>query len=658
MMRTFPDRTNKVTLPLVARADGSPITAGAVNFYLIDDDGPNAGKWFRGSDDSWQASEAIAGAGTHKADGHWQRTIEAVAWKNMTSYTLYAKESGDLHIPISTKVLCRYGAPFDYPSDCAVFVPTTTSDALRGQALALALIAAGNLSPGGAGLSASNHATVLLPPGRYLTGAGFTLPAYVDMIALHPMEGGHRSYSDVDEIDGTTSLEQYRPPKTELYSADADVTTLTIVGPDTLTRGFGVGQISGDATGQYHAVYYSDADPVGTTQDMMYYWHRAPSSTGGGNERYPVAYKGNVKGSSSHCIANACAWRLLKTGGTIGSEFSLTGWWLEAGGRSFGGDYLLGDTTKRMHDCFLDHCYSFGGFGAETYGTASFSGCSSYGVPISSTCVFVDTWNGKCGYGLGALVEGTFIRTFGEGSCYGATTDPSYPGQFDGFGFELIGGPNSCGGAIAPTLGKLSGVLVRSVVTGSTAPWTLEGATIDQCVLNVVTSDQPCVLLADSASSIARSTLLVVPGGTGAPIDAASALSVCAGSNVYNNQQAAPSGMGDDVTNTAAGESVYFADVRLDRDAYAGQDEWTVSWYYNDAPVASTITDAKIQVVQRADGTDLVALAAMTQIGATASFRYDEATDRVTPGEAVLVVATATIDGATRTWTRLIGRDG
>jgi len=40
------------------------------------------------------------------------------------------------------------------------------------------------------------------------------------------------------------------------------------------------------------------------------------------------------------------------------------------------------------------------------------------------------------------------------------------------------------------------------------------------------------------------------------------------------------------------------------------------------------------------------------------AFRLDEATDRLTPGEAVLAIATARIDGATRTWSRLIGRDG
>ena len=107
MQEVYSGQANKVTLPLAARASANPITAGTVNFYLVSDSGANAGKWFQGSNSSWQAAEAIAGAATHKADGHWQLSIASTAWTPGISYLLYAKEDGDLHIPIDDVVNCK-----------------------------------------------------------------------------------------------------------------------------------------------------------------------------------------------------------------------------------------------------------------------------------------------------------------------------------------------------------------------------------------------------------------------------------------------------------------------------------------------------------------------------------------------------------------------
>lgn len=107
----------------------------------------------------------------------------------------------------------------------------------------------------------------------------------------------------------------------------------------------------------------------------------------------------------------------------------------------------------------------------------------------------------------------------------------------------------------------------------------------------------------------------------------------------------------------ASSEDVYHADIDLTIDDANSQDEYTVQWIKNGAPVTSGITVPKIQVVKRADGTDLIAATAMTQIGSTGSYKYTEATNRITAGEAVVVVVTATIDSATRTWKRPAGRD-
>lgn len=100
-------QANILELPLVAKASGDPITAGTVNFYLAAKDGTNAGKWYRGSDGTWQAGESVAGAASHRANGHWYLSLSSAVWTGNVRYRLYAKESGDLHIPVGSDVLCR-----------------------------------------------------------------------------------------------------------------------------------------------------------------------------------------------------------------------------------------------------------------------------------------------------------------------------------------------------------------------------------------------------------------------------------------------------------------------------------------------------------------------------------------------------------------------
>lgn len=105
-------------------------------------------------------------------------------------------------------------------------------------------------------------------------------------------------------------------------------------------------------------------------------------------------------------------------------------------------------------------------------------------------------------------------------------------------------------------------------------------------------------------------------------------------------------------------EDFYSADIQFTRDQANTQDEWTVTWFKNGVRVTSGVTGPTIQVVKRADGTDLVAPTAMTEVGTTETFKKDcTTTERVTVGEAVLVIAGGTIDGAARTFSRLIGRD-
>ena len=105
MQYALTGQANILSLPVVAKASGAAITSGTVNFYLVAKDGTNTGKWYRGSDTLWQVAEAIAGVATHRSDGHWYLSLPSAVWTRNVAYTLYAKESGNLHIPVEDSVL-------------------------------------------------------------------------------------------------------------------------------------------------------------------------------------------------------------------------------------------------------------------------------------------------------------------------------------------------------------------------------------------------------------------------------------------------------------------------------------------------------------------------------------------------------------------------
>ena len=103
---------------------------------------------------------------------------------------------------------------------------------------------------------------------------------------------------------------------------------------------------------------------------------------------------------------------------------------------------------------------------------------------------------------------------------------------------------------------------------------------------------------------------------------------------------------------------IYHAVIDLTIDDANSQDEYTVVWFKNGVRLAAGITLPKIQGVKRADGTDLVAETAMTAIGSSGGVKYDATTTkRTTEGEAVVVIVKATIDGAVRTFSEVVGRD-
>ena len=170
MLLVEPAQANIIVLDAVAKASGNPIVAGTVNFYLRAKDGANAGKWYRLADTSWQAAESISGAATHAADGHWYLSLASGVWTDGVSYSVYPKETGDLHIPVSVDVYCgSVSANVDKISDDAPAAAAleTMLDGTGGNALSL-----GRLVVSQAAATAAVEVLNTAGPGMTITTTG------------------------------------------------------------------------------------------------------------------------------------------------------------------------------------------------------------------------------------------------------------------------------------------------------------------------------------------------------------------------------------------------------------------------------------------------------------------------------------------------------
>ncbi len=115
--------------------------------------------------------------------------------------------------------------------------------------------------------------------------------------------------------------------------------------------------------------------------------------------------------------------------------------------------------------------------------------------------------------------------------------------------------------------------------------------------------------------------------------------------------------VGDAMT-LAASEQVYHALIDLTRDAANTRDEYTVGFQRDLVLLTSGVTSPTIQVIKRADGADLVAQTALTQIGSTGMYTYNASgAERLTLGESAIVVVRATVDAAVRTIYKVVARD-
>jgi hypothetical protein len=138
--------------PLVAREDGSDIVTGMVNYYCKTLTGANAGKWWKNSDQTWDATET-ANAMTHQGDGGWTIQLAASPFADNILYYEYSKESGDLHVAGNGRLV--RGGPLIGAIADAILDRTNgveTGKTLRQALRIIAAVLAGKVSGAGTGV--------------------------------------------------------------------------------------------------------------------------------------------------------------------------------------------------------------------------------------------------------------------------------------------------------------------------------------------------------------------------------------------------------------------------------------------------------------------------------------------------------------------------
>src|SRR3972149_6972605 len=112
-----------------------------------------------------------------------------------------------------------------------------------------------------------------------------------------------------------------------------------------------------------------------------------------------------------------------------------------------------------------------------------------------------------------------------------------------------------------------------------------------------------------------------------------------------------------DAATLASDMDTYQAKVVLLDDDTGTNDRYLVTFFKNGEPITSGITSPTIRVIKASDGTDLIAVTALSEIGSLGMYQKAEATNRVVDGSGYVAKVQATIASATRTWLQPIGRD-
>lgn len=420
---------------------------------------------------------------------------------------------------------------YSYRSDAVVLVADGTDDAERGVNLAAAYATVKALTPGGNDRSATNRVTMLTPPGRYSLAAQLDLDAnFIDWLCLVSATG--------------TAVAKTLHPTVEVYLDNSHSETRAVrqTVTDIRLRGLRIESKSLSAPWPGYGSFFVDTeeDCTASTYDDCVFVGRIS-----GGPVMATEHATDVCGAWRNCMAIgegglAYGWRCGE-GGVFRAEMHVC----------LGEDFCYGGDADlaSFGECLLDRCV-----GRD----ACFAGCGAFGIPISPDAVFWKCVGRDRCFGLGVKNEGVHIECRGRRNCFGGTTDTGSSGEFAGLADRCLAEAGGFGGRAAGIgeYGKLTGTLRSCICIGNELPWRAEGAAIDDCLLAVGESDQDCITLLDSSSRINNSTLLVVEGGTGVPINAESAVNVSAIGNRYNNKQAATTGLGANVTNIGSGDAV------------------------------------------------------------------------------------------------------
>jgi hypothetical protein len=145
-----------------------------------------------------------------------------------------------------------------------------------------------------------------------------------------------------------------------------------------------------------------------------------------------------------------------------------------------------------------------------------------------------------------------------------------------------------------------------------------------------------------------------------------SALTITTGKVDVNDKTGFSLSNGSIAAATFASDAITDAKVASDMDTYQAKvwvqkdganDRYTIVFFKNGQPVLTGITDEEIQVIKMADGTDLVAAIALTEVGSTGLFKHVESTNQTVDGQSYIVKLAATIDGSSREWYCPYGRN-
>ena len=294
-------------------------------------------------------------------------------------------------------------AKLGYMADSTVVVQRGATDALSGTALRAAYTAACALTPGGNALSATNRATVLIPPGRYDLGAltsavhGLLLDTqYVDVI-------GMSSNCDDCVITATSDQTQASRGTIEQTANDVAIENLKVVLVD------GAGSYSTKTSAYFPDTNLTaakvtncefSASGTGSPSSMrldIEYGGTFKDCVGGFN-----AFDGTTSGTFTNCVGGDYS---FSAGGIASGEFiNCIG-----GGYSFGANGTVSGTFK---DC-TGGLLAFGGDGGTASGT--FTNCTGSegsfgGHSGTASGTFVNCTGGQYSFGTFGTASGEFFN--------------------------------------------------------------------------------------------------------------------------------------------------------------------------------------------------------------------------------------------------------